>query len=130
MAAPAIQPRYVRKNQSWIFKPDQQCAACGTFWGDYGQACCPVTTCRLCETPQCMGNGLGNGQCSICLSGLLPGWSGSEGTCNYKNCGQSAVARGRGRKYVCYGHAEHQRLLVDVSKRELFGWVLFPQTGG
>ena len=128
-AATAIQPRYIRIRKGYgyhIFEPDQQCAACGTFYGNYGQACCPVTTCKLCEAPQCMGNGMGNGQCSICFSGLLPGWSGSEGTCGYKNCGKPAVARGRGRKYVCHAHAVHQKLL-DTKCQRLIGWALFPQ---
>ena len=126
MTTTTIKPRYIRKRQNPVFKPDQQCAACGTFWGDYGRACCPVTTCKLCESPQCMGNGIGRGQCNICLSGLLPGWAGSEGVCGYKSCGQPAVALGRGRKYVCYGHAVHQELIRDMAERDT-RWVLFPQ---
>lgn len=48
----------------------------------------------------------------MCYSGLLYGWSGWNGICTYKNCGQKAVARGRGRKYVCVSHADHQGLSI------------------
>lgn len=100
--------RWVRVNQARIFEPAQQCRYCGTFWGGAGD--CKATVCMACGASQCMGNGLGNGQCSLCYVGLLPGWSGSDGTCTYKGCGSLAVARGRGRKKICAVHAAHQKI--------------------
>jgi len=105
--------RYVRVNGIPIFEPKQQCPYCGSFVCNKR-----VAICKCCNSPQCHGNALGNGQCGICLVGLLPDWSGSNGKCTYKACGKEAVARGRGRKYVCSDHAAHQ----GIGKPNFTGW--------
>lgn len=79
-----------------------------------------VAICMMCGSPQCHGNGLGRGQCSLCYVGLLPGWSGSIGKCSYARCGKPAVARGRGHRMVCKSHAEHQ----GIGTPDLKDWVL------
>jgi hypothetical protein len=68
-----------------------QCRYCGRAQnGD----CRPVA-CLLCSTVQCHGNGSGNGCCSVCHYGYLPGWSRTpeRETCGYQSCEDSAVAR-------------------------------------
>ena len=89
-----------------IFKPDQQCRYCGSFWGGAGD--CEATTCKACGTKQGMGNGLGRGTCSYCYYGLLPGWSGADDhKCGYSGCEAPAIARDVPRvKYVCAGHVD------------------------
>lgn len=110
-----VTSRWIRKNQNPVFDP-QQCPYCGSF------SCSrAIAVCKMCGSPQCMGNGLGCGQCSICYVGLLPGWSGSDGgRCAYVRCQGEPVARGRGRKLICKAHAEHQ----GVGKPDYTGWIL------
>lgn len=81
-----------------------QCRYCGRAQNHD----CPVAVCLLCGSPQCFGNGGGSGRCSVCLNGLLPGWSGvSEivhNGCGYARCDLPAVAVAR-KKPVCIDHA-------------------------
>ncbi len=85
------------------------CLYCGACYGIcLGEPkACKVTACLACHTTQCMVNGLARGQCSICLVGLLPGWSGTDRVCDYKGCGKKAVARCDGpNKNRCPYHLE------------------------
>lgn len=96
--------RYVRKDTR---VPPHGCKFCGTAWGQpSATGCCATTRCLACKTLQCMGNGLGRGQCGICLIGLLPGWSGSDRPCGYKGCKERAIAVAPRVKAVCAAHAE------------------------
>jgi len=83
------------------------CPCCGSMYGN-GQKhipCEPVA-CTLCGSVQCQSNGLGDGHCSVCLYGFLPGWSGSSGRhCGYARCPEPAVAIVPGRKLACMAHA-------------------------
>jgi hypothetical protein len=83
------------------------CVYCGTHWGNdkdqYGRRACAAATCLACGSKQCMGNGAGNGQCSVCYIGLLPGWSGSTAQCQRARCTEQAVKIVRKRK-VCATH--------------------------
>lgn len=102
--------RFIRKNYLTWNGAVNSCRLCGSYTIVPPEVECRPTTCLWCGSRQCMSNGLGNGTCSICFHGLLPGWSGTEGKiCSFKNCNQPAIARGRqGKKYVCKDHVEHQ----------------------
>lgn len=94
--------RYVRKDR---VRAAGGCRACGSFWGQpSAKGACGVTTCMACETPQCMSNGLGRGQCSICLVGLLTGWGMGDRPCGYKGCTALAVAAVPRVQYACREH--------------------------
>lgn len=121
-------PRYVRRDSR--VAPSSLCTLCGTHWGGYPSRVCPVTTCLACGSPQCMVNGLGRGQCSICYVGLLSGWSGNDKPCGYKGCSSRAVARvGNGaRAYVCASHLAHKKpgyVPAQLADRDRT-WVLTP----
>lgn len=109
--------RFVRKNR--VVYASSHCRLCGSCHG----VVAPEiehrgTTCMLCGTRQCMGNGLGNGCCAICFYGFLPGWSGIGGNCGYKNCRKPAVARGiRGKRGVCAEHFALQHGSDYLQKR-------------
>ncbi|MDO8611103.1 MAG: hypothetical protein Q7R95_11310 [bacterium] len=123
--------RYVRKDRR--IYDFSTCNLCGDAYGVIKpEIQHRATTCLLCGTRQCMGNGLGNGCCSICYHGLLPGWSGSEGICSYKNCGKVAVARGKqGKRYVCLEHAFKQfgNDVIERAKIDLLkSWVLVEES--
>ena len=126
----AAQGRYVRKDRR--VQHDSHCLYCGANYGIVkGEPrACRTTTCLACGTKQCMVNGLGNGQCSVCYHGLLEGWAGSAcgQACSYKGCKQHAVARGRGRKRVCLAHLGRQQpdFMVSTEKNRDTGWVLLP----
>ena len=118
------QPRYVDiRFPVRNLRPEIECRYCGRAHPnarDVHGPVCSVAVCLLCGSPQCFGNGGSNGQCGICYAGLLPGWSGSDGTCTYKRCEAPAVARGRGRKKVCKDHARHQGLgTPDLTHKRL-----------
>lgn len=84
--------RYIRKG-SRVYSNSPACRWCGTAWGQpNARRECEHTTCLACGSGQCMGNGLGRGQCGICLIGLLPGWSGTNRQCGYKGCPEKAIA--------------------------------------
>jgi len=118
--------RYIRKDSKvYDFSC---CKLCGTaYGGKQHNNHCPVTVCLACDTPQCLSNGLGSGQCSVCYVGLLPGWSGSKRTCSYAGCRQQAIARGKRKKNVCREHLQQNGIdkyiasVPDVLKRD---WVL------
>lgn len=71
-----------------------------------------TATCLGCATTQCHGNGLGKGSCSVCLFGILPGWSGWIQTCGYKGCElQAAFHDVPGSvKRVCHYHATRPKI--------------------
>ena len=100
-------PRYVRKDAR--VSAGSSCRLCGTAWGGYPTRECPVTICKACDTPQCLGNGLGHGACGICHVGLLPGWSGSDLECGYKGCTNRAVAFAPRVGTCCAEHALRAR---------------------
>lgn len=78
-----------------------QCRYCGRAQSHD----CAVVECLLCGSPQCFGNGAGNGLCAICHCGYLPGWSRIGRTvCGYAKCEAPAVAVNRKRP-VCLTHA-------------------------
>jgi hypothetical protein len=84
----------------------KSCECCGSAVCD-GK----VATCLGCGTEQCFANGLGRGACKVCLYGILPGWSGSKGTCSYKGCdAPGAFGYVRGKRYVCHAHAKQAKL--------------------
>ena len=115
----SILPRYVRKHTP--IYPDSHCQLCGACYGINvlgGQTACGVTTCLACESPQCMVNGLGRGQCGICIVGLLPGWSGTDCQCSYAGCTAKAVARADGpNRNRCRTHLERGKWAGYVAKR-------------
>lgn len=85
---------------------DYGCRFCGTCWGQPSHSGhCDATQCKACGSVQCMGNGLSRGQCSVCLVGLLPGWSGSDRACGYKGCKERAIAAAPRVGYVCGTHS-------------------------
>jgi hypothetical protein len=95
--------RYIRK-ATRVYQGG--CKWCGTHWGqpvESGQ--CSHTTCKACGSGQCMGNGLGRGQCGVCLIGLLPGWSGTDRPCGYKGCPERAIAACDRVGFCCAKHA-------------------------
>jgi hypothetical protein len=105
----------MRETLDWhaeYYRTQFNCLACGTYWGqpDHGDRACDVATCMLCQSPQCMGYGLGNGTCAICLYGLLPGWSGNDRKCGYAGCGNKAVARAPRIGYVCMEHTRRVKI--------------------
>lgn len=105
-----IEPRFVRRNATP--SADANCQLCGTFWGGFPTSVCPATTCMACGTPQCMVNGLGRGQCAMCLVGLLPGWSGTDRKCGYKGCSYKAVAAVPRVDYCCRTHLHRAKKTV------------------
>lgn len=91
--------RYIRKGaRVYTYTHHSEpkwCRWCGTGYGIAQSRPpyeCAHTTCLACGSGQCMGNGLGRGQCGICLIGLLPGWSGTNRQCGYKGCPEKAIA--------------------------------------
>lgn len=110
------------------------CLCCGACYGICkGEArACRVFTCLACGTPQCSVNGLSRGQCAICYSGLLQGWSGSRAgqPCTYKGCSNPAVARGRGGKLVCHVHLLRQQpdFMEQFTARLQSHFILVPAT--
>lgn len=120
--------RYVRRNRR--IDDYSGCCMCGTCWGaaigaaKQGAMCAP-STCMACGSRQCQGNGLSNGRCSVCYVGLLPGWSGNDGYCQYKGCSHKAVACD-GKWYVCAEHLERRKpgyVAAQLSQRDK-GWTL------
>lgn len=122
-----ITPRYVRKNSLVI--ESSHCKLCGTHYGEKLGAC-PTTTCLACESRQCMENGLGRGQCGICYIGLLPGWSGTNRKCDFKDCKFDAVARADGtNRFRCKVHLERGKWAGYVAKRLMDrdrNWLILP----
>lgn len=99
--------RFVHKGRFPIGR-EAECQLCGTMYGLTTRELynvCDATVCLNCGTRQCMSNGLGNGSCSICLTGLLLGWSGCDKTCGRVNCDQRAVARAPRIGYGCRAHS-------------------------
>jgi hypothetical protein len=100
-----------------------QCRYCGRAQSHD----CPRVECTLCGSPQCFGNGSGNGHCAVCHHGLLPGWSGvsrimREG-CAYKGCDHGAIATAR-KRAVCVDHAQRIKVsggltLAEYVERQL-----------
>lgn len=123
--------RWTRRNRR--IDTFSRCKICGTCWGGEGQRCAP-TTCPACGSTVCMGHGLGNGKCPICMFGLLPGWSGNRRVCTYKHCGQPAIARHPSRRpwYVCKAHWERAggAFTVEIAlSRRPHDWELVDDEG-
>ena len=96
--------RYVRP------KLGNGCDLCGSMSVSAGRVC-DATTCAACGTRQCMSNGFGRGQCSVCYVGLLPGWSGfDQRVCGYKHCGRPAIASAERVHFVCSEHLERTKV--------------------
>lgn len=110
--------RYVRRNRRiYNFSSCLLCGcACGIVKGE-AKVCRP-TTCLACGSRQCMVNGLGRGQCSICLIGLLPGWSGNNRTCQYIGCTNHAIVACDGVNiYRCKDHVERGKWIGYIDKQ-------------
>jgi hypothetical protein len=77
---------------------------------DVGADVCTQSTCLACGIEQCHGNGSSRGTCKRCHYGILPGWSGSQGTCAYKGCGKPAAYRylPGGKAYACKAHGDRK----------------------
>ena len=133
------QPRYVRKDSRAYRGIDQHgsrgCQACGSHHGGTTlegfaaigiQSMCKVSTCLVCETPQCSSNGLGSGSCSICYIGMLTGWAGTGGTCQRVHCNRDAVGRYRRRK-LCRQHLKpvEDKIAHALAERDQH-WKLVP----
>ena len=131
MSVPA---RWTRRNRR-IYNSPIYCRLCGTAWGTRSEERrYAPTTCMACGSTVCMGHGLGNGKCPICLFGLLPGWYGSNKICNYKGCDEPAIAQHPGRRtwHVCKKHWERARGkdLIDLAMhRRGREWVLVSDDG-
>ena len=95
--------RYVRKTA--LIYEHSYCRVCGAAGGCERDGCTTMT-CLWCGTPQCSSNGLGRGQCSVCLHGFLPGWSGCGPgqACAYKGCAEPAVGRFPRKGRCCAAH--------------------------
>jgi hypothetical protein len=78
-----------------------QCRYCGRAQNHD----CARVECLLCGSPQCFGNGSGNGHCAICHVGYLPGWSRiGRAHCSRRGCESPAVAVVR-KRTLCLAHA-------------------------
>ena len=113
------QPRFVRRDRR-IYH-DSYCQLCGTCYGicKGEKRVCREATCLACGSKQCSVNGLGRGQCGICLIGLLTGWSGSEGRqCSYAGCSAPAVVRVDGvNKLRCHMHVDRGKWAGYIAER-------------
>lgn len=96
---------YVRKDLRRVSA--DSCPNCAR-WSKGGQACA-IATCLACGSPQCHGNGSARGSCSVCLIGVLPGWSGCDRPCGYKGCQKRGIAFAPRMGRVCAEHALRAR---------------------
>lgn len=119
-------PRFVRKNVT-IYE-FSVCRLCGVGYGERRpDHACPVSICQACGTPQCLYNGLGRGQCSICFVGLLDGYSARR--CGYAGCKDRAITAMPRVGYACRMHATSKGRMEYVAstyQREIARWVLKP----
>lgn len=97
-----------------------QCRYCGRL----AERDCPPATCLLCDTTQCHGNGSGNGCCSVCHYGYLPGWSrnADQATCGYAGCDRPAVAVAHRVRRVCLPDAQRATLRSAGQTMTLAEW--------
>lgn len=116
--------RYIHKGKFPLDNGRPQCKLCGSTYGyttatdSLSQATrtldvCDATRCLNCGTRQCMSNGLGSGSCSICLTGMLIGWSGDKRKCGHKTCPNRAVARAPRVGFACRVHVFEEPNLLD-----------------
>ena len=95
--------RMTRNRSQWYI--DNTCPACGIV-NSTGKLCTRVKTCKLCGMIQCDNN---HATCSFCLYGLLTNFSGHRNACDYANCNEERVAKGKnGKRYICRRHFIHQ----------------------
>lgn len=123
-----VEGRWVRKGTR-IYH-DSHCLYCGVHYGiGSGEPrACRITICMVCDSVQCMVNGLSRGTYGICGIGLLPGWSGTDRPCSYKGCQNRAIARADGKLFRCREHLERGKWKGYVSRRlaerdRCFTWV-------
>lgn len=88
------------------------CRYCGSM--REGPVDCKLVECKACGSPQCFGNGSARGTCSICLVGLLPGWSGHDRRCGYKGCFAPSIAEAPRVKQVCRTHVDQPSVRFSV----------------
>ena len=106
-------PRWVRRNT--IIYPSSTCHLCGVSYGERRRdGACPVTECLACETPQCLYNGLGRRQCSLCLYGLLGGYRTQD--CGYAGCRNRAIMAAPRVWYACRDHAKKKGLFTRINR--------------
>jgi len=117
-----MESRFVRKDRR--IYDFSLCKACGT--AGFTSGTCTAVVCKACLTVQCHSNGGGNGRCSVCYVGLLPGWSGTNCGCSRKDCDQRAVAIAR-KRAVCANHLGKTAddIAQRLAEREK-SWVLVP----
>jgi hypothetical protein len=111
--------RYVRKDRR--IYDFSSCGYCGTGYGT--KPGCRHVECPACGSPQCHGNGSGHGTCSVCLHGMLPGWSGNDRACGYKGCTHRAIARAPRVGFVCHEHMDRATVHVYGSRLTLAAYV-------
>lgn len=112
--------RFTHKGRFPLDRP-AECRICGTMYGLTTLErfnTCDATACLNCGTRQCMVNGLGNGSCGVCLTGLLIGWSGNDKTCGRVNCNKRAVARTPRIGFGCREHSMMEPTVADRKHRE------------
>jgi len=123
--------RWVRKDRRIYEFSD--CRLCGSAHGvvkpeiEHRES-----TCLACGSRQCLGNGTARGTCSVCLVGLLPGWSGTDCVCDYKGCDETAVALVDGKnRRRCRKHLERGKWAGYVDRRlaeRERGWILVDES--
>lgn len=120
------EPRYVRKNA--IIYDHAICLLCGVGYGERrADHACPTSCCLACGTIQCLHNGLARGQCSLCLVGLLDGYSTHR--CGYAGCKAQAVAAAPRVRYACHEHATAKGVLAKAAMTRatnLSQWHMLP----
>lgn len=95
--------RMTRNRSKWY--QEHACPACGRV-NDTGKLCDTVRTCKVCGIVQCGGSSC---RCAFCEHGLLDGFFGHDKPCDYAQCDEEGVARGKnGKRHVCQRHLIHQ----------------------
>lgn len=107
--------RFVRRDAR-IYQASH-CGYCGISYGTKSPHGCPPSTCLACGSTQCLYNGMGHGSCSICIVGMLPGWSGIPGKCGYKGCTNDAAAFAKRVGRACTAHFDKAGVTVYITKQ-------------
>lgn len=65
--------------------------------------------CLGCGARVCACHGMARGTCPLCFVGLLTNYVKSDAHCSFAGCKGWGIADGRrGKRYVCFAHAEKQ----------------------